>query len=80
LVPADHDDIQEEHYSCRQAKLQEVVPVTNGGWERSKNISEKMFLLKNNGKARIRHQCRKTAVISCYRFLINSGVEKMNNI
>ena len=29
-----------------------------------------------NGTARIRHQCRKTAVLSCHRFLINSGVEK----
>jgi hypothetical protein len=34
----------------------------------------------NNGTARIRHQCRKTDVLSCHRFLINSGVEKMNNI
>jgi hypothetical protein len=32
--------------------------------------------------ARIRHQCRKTAVLSCHRCLINTGVEKikMNNI
>jgi hypothetical protein len=28
----------------------------------------------------IRHQCRKTAVLSCHRFLINSGVEEMNII
>ncbi len=33
-----------------------------------------------NGTANIRHQCRKIAVLSCHRFLINSGVEKMNNI
>ena len=33
-----------------------------------------------NRTAHIRHQCRKTAVLSCYRFLINSGVKKMNNI
>jgi hypothetical protein len=32
------------------------------------------------GRARIRHQCRKIAVLSCHRFLINSGVEKMNYI
>jgi hypothetical protein len=31
-------------------------------------------------KARIRHQCRKTTALSCYRCLINTGVEKMNNI
>jgi len=33
-----------------------------------------------NGTAHIRHQCRKTAVLSCHRYLFNSGVEKMNNI
>ncbi len=32
-----------------------------------------------NGRAHVRHLCRKTAVSSCRRFLINSGVEKMNN-
>jgi hypothetical protein len=30
--------------------------------------------------ARIRHQCKKTIVMSCHRCLINTGVEKMNNI
>jgi hypothetical protein len=34
----------------------------------------------HNGTAHIRQQCNKTAVLSCHRFLINSGVEKMNNI
>jgi hypothetical protein len=29
---------------------------------------------------RIKHQCRKTTVLSCHRCLINTGVEKMNNI
>jgi hypothetical protein len=33
-----------------------------------------------NGIAHIRHLCRKTAALSCHRFLINYGVEKMNNI
>jgi hypothetical protein len=28
----------------------------------------------------IRHQCRKTTVLSCKRCLIKTGVEKMNNI
>jgi hypothetical protein len=32
------------------------------------------------GTAQIRHQCRKTAVLSCHSCLINTGVEKMNNI
>ncbi len=29
------------------------------------------------GTTRIRHQCRKTAALSCHRFLVNSGVEKV---
>jgi hypothetical protein len=33
-----------------------------------------------NGTAHIRHQCRKTTVSSRHGCLINSGVEKMNNI
>jgi hypothetical protein len=28
----------------------------------------------------IRHQCRKTTVLSCHRGLINTGVEKVSNI
>jgi hypothetical protein len=28
----------------------------------------------------IRHQCRKTTVLSCRKCLINSGVDKMNYI
>jgi hypothetical protein len=34
----------------------------------------------SNGTAHIRHQCRKTADLSCHRYLFNSGVEKMNTI
>ncbi len=33
-----------------------------------------------NRTARIRHQCRKTAVSSCHRCLINTGVKKMSHI
>jgi hypothetical protein len=33
-----------------------------------------------NGTVCIRHQCRKTTVLSCLRCLINTGVEKINNI
>jgi hypothetical protein len=32
--------------------------------------------LSTNGTALIRHQYRKTAVLSCHRFIINHGVEK----
>ncbi len=28
----------------------------------------------------IRHLCRKTTVLSCYRSLIKTGAEKMNNM
>jgi hypothetical protein len=34
----------------------------------------------SNRTERIRHQCRKTNVLSCHRCLINTGVEKMKNI
>jgi hypothetical protein len=49
------------------------------------NLTEKKSFFSSldknfNGTARIRHQCRKAAVLSYHRFLINSGVEKMNNI
>ncbi len=33
-----------------------------------------------NRTAHIRHQCRKTSVLNCHRCLINTEVEKMNNI
>ncbi len=33
-----------------------------------------------NRTANIRHQCRKITLLSCHRCLINTGVEKMNNI
>jgi hypothetical protein len=33
-----------------------------------------------NRAAHSRQQCRKTIVLSCHRCLINTGVEKMNNI
>ncbi len=32
------------------------------------------------GRAYTRHQCRKTIVLSCHIYLINSGAEKMNDI
>ncbi len=33
-----------------------------------------------NGRAHIRHTCRKTTVLRCHRCLINTGVKKMNKI
>jgi len=39
-----------------------------------------IHVLYSNKTSHIRHQCRKTTVLSCHRFLINTGVEKINNI
>jgi hypothetical protein len=38
---------------------------------------KRLFLITT---ACIRHQCRKTTVFSSHGYLINTGVEKMNNI
>ncbi len=35
---------------------------------------------KSNRREHIRHQCRKTTVLSCHRCLINTDAEKMNKI
>jgi len=35
---------------------------------------------RQNRTEHIRHQCRKTTVLSCHRHLINTTVEKMNYI
>jgi len=55
--------------------LMVIMPIFSGKFQG--NISNKISF---NATPCIRHQCRKTAVLSCHRFLINSGVEKMNNI
>jgi hypothetical protein len=34
----------------------------------------------SNGTARVSDLCRKTTVLCCHRCLINTGVEKINNI
>ncbi len=46
----------------------------------SKRLYSAYVAISGNGTPCIRHQCRKTGVLSLHRFLINSGVEKMNNI
>jgi hypothetical protein len=43
-------------------------------------IVQSSLMMIVNGTVHIRHQCRKTAVLSCHRCLINTGVEKMNYI
>ncbi len=46
------------------------------------NIKKRNQNLKNptNRTACIRHLCRITTVLSCHRCVINTSVEKMNNI
>jgi hypothetical protein len=47
------------------------------------NVIKLFFFVTDKGDnrtARIRCICRKTTVLRCHRCLINTGVEKMNNI
>ncbi len=50
------------------------------------NFNYSQFILLNfvvflvNRTAQVRHQCRKTTVLSCHRRLIITGVEKLNSI
>jgi hypothetical protein len=37
-------------------------------------------MLSVNRTSRIRHQCKKTTVLSCYRWLINTSIENLNNV
>ena len=46
----------------------------------SSRLSQNGTLKQGNRAAHIRHQCRKTTVLSCHRCLINTGVKKMNYI
>jgi len=47
----------------------------------NKNLQERVTpKFSINRTACIRHQCRKTTVLSCHRCLINSGVEKEQHI
>ncbi len=55
----------QQEQSTRQTK----VPLQRGGLR-------DLF----NRRAHIRHQCRKIFVLSCHRCLIDTGVEKMNDI
>ncbi len=56
------------------------------GWGREKDSNQGLLIIflefisftiiPANGRPRIKQQCRKTAVLSWHRFLINSGVKK----
>jgi hypothetical protein len=47
--------------------------------ESKKNEISKLYT-SDNRRARIRTQCKKTTVLICHSCLINTGVEKINNI
>jgi hypothetical protein len=60
----------------------EISNATERNLEESQQIRDWIFIYKHasNGTLHIRHQCRKTSVLSCHRCQINPGVEKMNFI
>jgi hypothetical protein len=65
----------------QRVMLQIVASVTYDS--RAIIYDRNMFMVQAmtvNGTVHIRHLCRKTAVLSCHRCLINTGVEKMNCI
>ncbi len=57
-------------------KLFSVPAIAQSRWKSNKTF----FIVTYNGTSCIRLQCRKTTVLSSHRCLINTGVEKMNNI
>ncbi len=60
------------HHMQSYLQIQELLKMPN--------LLRVGFIKTENGTARIRHQCRKTTVLSRHRCLINTGVEKMNYI
>jgi hypothetical protein len=60
------------------AEVQTILqPVYSAAKKISKCEAEKMPKVLLNRPACIRHQCRKTTVLSCHRCLINTGVDKI---
>jgi hypothetical protein len=49
-------------------------------WAGSQFAAKVLDWVTCNGRAHYRHLCRKTIVLTCYWWLIHSGVEKKNNI
>ncbi len=71
------------NYNSATCKKTQNLQVTEEAWVNDFSFVVQYVMKENyirNGTTCIRHQCRKTAVTSCHRCLINSGVEKMNNI
>jgi hypothetical protein len=69
--PAKHTILQhqDDNYNCKKFTVQ-AQPAKN-------TILQYQGV---NRRATIRHHCWETTVLSCRRRLINTGVEKMNNI
>jgi hypothetical protein len=61
-------------------RKRESLPVYGGIKGRRFGISLLILGKRLYRRARIRHQCRKTTVLSCRRCLINTVIEKINYI
>jgi hypothetical protein len=62
-------------------KKSEIVELTEV--QRRRERASQVIGFKSQSPSRapcIRYLCRETTVLSCPRYLINTGVEKMNNI
>jgi hypothetical protein len=70
--------LQSEKINLKIAKvqIQIKVPIQPHNIRCSNNFSMKKTILLN-AAVHIRHQCRKTTVLSCHRCLINTGVENL---
>ncbi len=70
--------------ACAKAKVKHICStgIINDRHLRSSKYfySTGHWSIIDNRTTHIRHQCRKTAVLSCHRFIIKTGAEKMNNI
>jgi hypothetical protein len=54
--------------------LLKALPMQSGVYVEDLALYNVTVAIDSIGTTRIRHQCRKTAVLSCRRFLISSGV------
>jgi len=61
-----------------RAMLNETITTLNHEGAVFRQVAHlKLFAIE---KHCIRHQCKKITVLSCHRYLISTGIEKMNNI
>ncbi len=71
------------HISCECELSKKFSIMKKKSWRRNVGVGvgdDDSNELRLNRRAHIKHQCRKTIVLSCHRCLINTGVEKMSYI